>query len=258
MRYFDTHCHLDFPDYDKDREEVIKRAKESGVEYMVNVGVNVESSKKCIDIAKKYDFIFATCGIHPSEVDKCNESDLKEIKRIGKNKKVVAIGEIGLDFYYGKDNKEKQIEIFISQLKIASDLSLPVIIHQRESKNEIIEVFEKMKRNLSEKIVFHCFGFDEKLAQYCEENGFFISFTGIITFKNASGVRKIAKNFHLERIMAETDSPYLSPSPLRGKRNEPVRVRYIVEEIANQKGRDIKEISEKIFCNSINFFSIPH
>jgi len=258
MRYFDTHCHLDFPDYKKDREEVIKRAKESGVEYMVNVGVNVESSKKCIDIAKKYDFIFAACGIHPSEVDKYSIDNLKGIEKIGKNEPVVAIGEIGLDFYYGKDNKEKQIEIFTSQLKIASDLSLPVIIHQRESKDEIIEVLEKMKGNLSEKIVFHCFGSDEKLAQYCEENGFFISFTGIITFKNASGVRKVAKNFPLERIMAETDSPYLSPSPLRGKRNEPARVRYIVEEIANQKGRDIKEISEKIFSNSINFFPIRH
>jgi len=257
MRYFDTHCHLDFPDYDKDREEVIKRAKEGGVEYIVNVGVNVESSKKCIDISSKYDFIFAACGIHPSEVDKCSKSDLKEIEKIGRDKKVVAIGEIGLDFYYGKDNKEKQIEIFTSQLKIASDLSLPVIIHQRESRDEIIEILEKMKGNLSEKIVFHCFGSDEKLAQYCEKNGFFISFTGIITFKNASGVRKIAKNFHLERIMAETDSPYLSPSPLRGKRNEPARVRYIVEEIANQKCMPIKEISDVIFVNSVKFFSIP-
>ncbi|RKY29798.1 MAG: hydrolase TatD, partial [Candidatus Omnitrophota bacterium] len=136
-------------------------------------------------------------------------------------------------------------------------LSLPVIIHQRESRDEIIEVVEKMKGNLPEKIVFHCFGSDEKLAQYCEENGFFISFTGIITFKNASGVKKIAKNFHLERIMAETDSPYLSPSPLRGKRNEPARVRYIVEEIANQKCMPIKEISDVIFVNSVKFFSIP-
>ena len=257
MRYFDTHCHLDFPDYDNDRDEVIKRSEKQGVEYIINVGVNLESSKKSIKIANRYKFIFVAVGIHPSDVSQSEKKDIFEIEKLAKEKKVVSIGEIGLDFYYNKDNKEKQKEIFIIQLKVASENSLPVIIHQRESKEEIIEILEKMNKNLPEKIVFHCFGEDDEFAKYCKEKNFYISFTGIITFKNASGIREVAQNFPLEKVMAETDSPYLSPSPFRGKRNEPSNVRYIIEEIANQKKQSIAEVAKTIFNNSITFFSIP-
>ena len=257
MKYFDTHCHLDFPDYDSDRDKVIEKSKNEGIEYIINVGVNVESSKKSIEIASRYKFIFVGVGIHPSDVYQCNKKDIFEIEKLSKEKKVVAIGEIGLDFYYNKDNREKQTEFFITQLKIASENLLPVIIHQRESKEEVIEILEKMNKNLPEKIVFHCFGEDNVFAKYCKEKNFYISFTGIITFKNANGIREIAKDFPLEKIMSETDSPYLSPTPFRGKRNEPSNVRYIVEEIANQKKQSIEEVSNVIFKNSITFFSIP-
>lgn len=252
MRYFDTHCHLDFDDFEKDRDEVIKRAKESGVEFIINVGTNIERSKKVVEISENYDFVFASIGIHPLDVSNYKIEDLKEIEKLAKNKKVVAIGETGLDFYYSKENKEKQRDFFIAQVEIAFKYSLPLIIHQRESKNEIIEIIEKIKLPL--KVVFHCFGGDLNFAEYCNRKGFYISFTGILTFKNAKNVKEVAKFYPVERIMAETDAPFLSPEPFRGKRNEPFMVKYIVNEIAKLKeGEKIEDI---IFENSLSFFNI--
>jgi len=254
MKYFDTHCHLDFEQFDNDRDEVIKRAKESNVEYILNVGTNIESSKKVIEISEKYDFIYSSIGIHPLDVKDYKIDDLKEIEKLAKNKKVKAIGETGLDFYYSKDNKEKQRDFFISQVEIALKYNLPLIIHQRESKNEIIEIIEKIK--MPDKVVFHCFGGDTKLSEYCNKKGFFISFTGILTFKNAKNVKEVAKNYPVERIMVETDAPFLAPVPYRGKRNEPFMVKYIVEEIAKLKMMDNHLIADIIFKNSVNFFGI--
>jgi len=252
MKYFDTHCHLDFEQFDKDRDEVIKRAKENNVEYILNVGTDIESSKKVIEISEKYDFIYSSVGIHPLNVSEYNIQDLKEIEKLVKHNKVKAIGETGLDFYYSKENKEKQKDFFVAQVEIAGKYNLPLIIHQRESKNELIEIIEKVK--LPEKVVFHCFGGDNQLSEYCNKKGFFISFTGILTFKNAKNVKEVAKNYPVERIMVETDAPFLAPVPHRGKRNEPFMVKYIVEEISKLKKMDINELAEIIFKNSLNFF----
>ena len=254
MKYFDTHCHLDFEQFDKDRDEVIKRAKENNVEYMINVGTNIDSSKKVIEIPEKYDFIYSSVGIHPLDVSEYNIQDLKEIEKLAKNRKVKAIGETGLDFYYSKENKEKQKDFFIGQVEIAGKYNLPLIIHQRESKNELIEIIEKIK--LPEKVVFHCFGGDTQLSEYCNKKGFFISFTGILTFKNAKNVKGVAKNYPVEKIMVETDAPFLAPTPYRGKRNEPFMVKYIVDEIADLKMIDKDLTTDIIFKNSVNFFEI--
>ena len=254
MKYFDTHCHLDFEQFDKDRDEVIKRAKENNVEYILNVGTNIDSSKKVIEIAEKYDFIYSSVGIHPLDVSEYNIQDLKEIEKLAKNRKVKAIGETGLDFYYSKENKEKQKDFFIAQVEIAGKYNLPLIIHQRESKNELIEIIEKIK--LPEKVVFHCFGGDTQLSEYCNKKEFFISFTGILTFKNAKNVKGVAKNYPVEKIMVETDAPFLAPTPYRGKRNEPFMVKYIVDEIADLKMIDKDLTADIIFKNSVNFFEI--
>ena len=254
MKYFDTHCHLDFEQFDKDRDEVIKRAKENNVEYMINVGTNIDSSKKVIEIAEKYDFIYSSVGIHPLDVSEYNIQDLEEIEKLAKNRKVKAIGETGLDFYYSKENKEKQKDFFIAQVEIAGKYNLPLIIHQRESKNELIEIIEKIK--LPEKVVFHCFGGDNQLSEYCNKKGFFISFTGILTFKNAKNVKEVAKNYPVEKIMVETDAPFLAPTLYRGKRNEPFMVKYIVDEIADLKMIDKDLTTDIIFKNSVNFFEI--
>ncbi len=254
MKYFDTHCHLDFEQFNYDRDEVIKRAKESNVEYILNVGTNIESSKKVIEISEKYDFIYSSVGIHPLDVSEYNIKDLKEIEKLAKLEKVKAIGETGLDFYYSKENKEKQKDFFIGQIEIAGKYNIPLIIHQRESKNELIDLIEKIR--MPKKVVFHCFGGDSQLAEYCNKKGFFISFTGILTFKNAKNVREVAKNYPIEKIMVETDAPFLAPVPYRGKRNEPFMVKYIVEEIANLKIFDKNLVADIIFKNSVNFFGI--
>ncbi|MCM8818237.1 MAG: TatD family hydrolase [Candidatus Omnitrophica bacterium] len=252
MKYFDTHCHLDFDQFDNDREEVVKRAKEQGVEYILNVGTNIESNKKVIEIAKNYDFIYSSIGIHPLDVDKVKIEDLKEIEKLVKSEKVIAIGEVGLDFYYSKDKMEKQKEFFIGQIEIAGKYNLPLIIHQRESKNQLIEIIENIK--MPEKVVFHCFGGDLDLARYCLGKNFYISFTGILTFKNAKNVREVAKFYPIEKIMVETDAPFLAPEPFRGKRSEPFMVKYIVDQLAKLKEKDINEITDLIFKNSIKFF----
>ena len=255
MRLFDTHCHLDFPQFDKDRAQVIKRAIDSGVVFMVNVGVDIESSKKSIEIASKYPFIFASAGIHPNEVENFKISDLKKIEEFGKGKKVIAIGETGLDYHYGKNLSNKQKDFFIGQIEIAGELNLPLIIHQREAVEDMIEIIEKKK--FPRRVVFHCFDGDENLLEICEERGFYISITGIVTFPGASRIREAVKRFPSSRILAETDSPFLSPVPLRGRRNEPGNVRYIVEKIAELKREKVGILGEKIFLNSVEFFSIP-
>jgi len=254
VKYFDTHCHIDFSHFDRDREEVIKRAKDMGVVYIVDVGIDVETTKKAIELAEKYEFIYASAGIHPSEVNNSSENALNEMETLAKNKKVVAIGETGLDYHYSGIIKEKQKEFFKAQIEIARKLNLPLIIHQRESKEDLIKILEES--DLPEKIVFHCFGGDGELAKYCEERGFYISFTGIVTFKNALKVKEVAKNYPVEKIMAETDAPFLSPHPFRGKRNEPMFVKYIIKEIAELKGVNLEKISEIIFTNSLHFFNL--
>ncbi|MCM8804881.1 MAG: TatD family hydrolase [Candidatus Omnitrophica bacterium] len=253
MKFFDTHSHLDFEQFDIDREEVIKRAKSYGVEYILNVGTNIESSKKVIEIAEKYDFIYASCGIHPLDVSNYKIEDLKEIEKLSKNRKVIAIGETGFDFYYSKENREKQKEFFIAQIEISGKYNLPLIVHQRESKNEIIEIIEKIK--LPEKVVFHCFGGDLNFAQYCLKKNFYISFTGILTFKNAKMVKEVCKFYPIEKIIVETDAPFLAPCPFRGKRNEPFMIKYIIEEISKIKEANLEKISDTIFENSLSFFN---
>ncbi|MCM8777414.1 MAG: TatD family hydrolase, partial [Candidatus Omnitrophica bacterium] len=204
-------------------------------------------------LSEKYPSVYSAVGIHPLDVKDVSISDISEIEKLAKNKKVVGIGETGLDFYYGRDTEEKQKEFFVAHIEIAGKLGLPLIIHQRNSRDEVIDICERYK--LPEKVVFHCFGGDMVLATYCKKKNFYISFTGTITFKNASDVRAVCKEYPLEMIMAETDAPFLAPSPFRGKRNDPSKVKYIVDMIASVKGMDIK-CATKILNNSKIFFGI--
>jgi TatD DNase family protein len=252
--YVDTHCHIDFNDFDKDRDHVLKRAEEEGVNYIIDIGIDIQTSRKAVELAEKKDFIYAVCGIHPSDVQKLDVSQLKEIEQLAKSKKVVGIGETGLDFSRSREFEKEQIDFFKAQVNLAGKLNLPLIIHQRDAKNEILDILETVQ--LPEKVVMHCFGGDSELADYCEKKNIYVSFTGIVTFKNAKLVKKAAEKFPLEKIMAETDAPFLSPHPYRGKRNEPARVRFIVEEIARLKKKDRNETAKIIFDNSLHFFKI--
>lgn len=251
--YIDTHCHLNFPDFDADRDEVIKNFLKEGVTDVVNIGTYVETSRKSLDLAENYPFIHPTAGIHPTHVKDLSLSPaMKEIEQIARNEKIVGIGETGLDYYYGREYEEKQKDFFIAHIDIAGKLGLPLIVHQRDSRKEVINILEK--NTLPEKVVFHCFGGDRVLADYCRQKGFYISFTGIVTFKKTDDVKRIAGEYTIEKIMVETDAPYLAPEPFRGKRNEPAMVRYIVEVIASIRGMELQECAGQILRNSRDFF----
>ena len=252
--YIDTHCHLDFPDFDNDREEVINQAIKEGVVAIINPGSSVEKSRSSVALSQRYPFIYSAVGIHPLDVKKCSISALSDIEKLAKNEKVVGIGETGIDFYYGRETEEKQKDFFVAHIEIAGKLNLPLIVHQREGRDEVIDICERYK--MPEKVVFHCFGGDSLMADYCRNKGFYISFTGIITFKNAGDVREVCKGYPLEMIMAETDAPFLAPVPFRGQRNDPSKVRYIVEMLAGVKGIPVGECADIILKNSKRFFRI--
>lgn len=254
MDYIDTHCHLNFPEFDNDREEVVAEVIKEGIVAIINPGSSVEKSESAVLLSEKYPSVYSAVGIHPLDVKGVSLSDISEIEKLAKREKVVGIGETGLDFYYGRETEAKQKDFFIAHIDIAGRLNLPLIVHQRQSRDEVIDICEKYK--LPEKVVFHCFGGDKVMAEYCIKRGFYISFTGTITFKNADDVRAVCKEYPIDMVMAETDAPFLAPSPFRGKRNDPSKVKYIVEMIASVKGIDIKSCAEKVLNNSKLFFGI--
>ena len=252
--YIDTHCHLDFPDFNEDREILLKNSKKDNLYSIINVGTNLSSSVYSVELASRYDLVKAVVGVHPSEAQDFEPTVMKEICELAKNSNVVGIGETGLDYYRGKNFAEKQKELLRRHIQLAGMLNLPLVVHQRDSRDELIDIFEK--EQLPSKVVFRCFGGDKIMAEYCSKKGFYVSFTGIITFRKADDIREVCLEYPIERIMAETDSPFLSPVPYRGKRNDPSKVRYVVEKIAEIKGGNLESLREMILVNSKKFFNI--
>lgn len=251
--FIDTHCHLDFPEFDIDRDEVIKRAQERGIGYIINIGAHLESSKKSLELAKAHDLIYAVIGIHPHDADAFNESARNSIKSFLKEKKVVAVGEIGLDYYRNLSSVENQKRAFSGLLGLAKDYNLPVVIHCRQAEHDVLGI---LKDFLPIKAVVHCFSGGPDFLKGCLDKDFFISFTCNITYKKAQGLRDIVKAVPLERIMLETDAPYLSPEGLRGKRNEPCNVKVAAEEIARIKGEQVQRVAEITTNNAKEFFNL--
>lgn len=250
----DTHCHLDFPEFDADRASVIARAKSCGVDYIINVGSNIVSSKNSVELAKKYDFIYAAVGIHPHDADSISSNDLIELEDLAKDPKVKAIGEIGLDYYRNLSSQENQKKIFQGIILISKKLNLPLIIHNRASDKDTLEI---LKKYLPLKCVVHCFSGDEEFLNQCLDLGFFISFTANITYKNASKLREVVKITPLEKIFIETDAPYLVPQVYRGqKKNEPAFVKFVAQEIANIKNEAIEKVVLVTSSNARGFFKI--
>ncbi|TBR17325.1 TatD family deoxyribonuclease [bacterium] len=249
----DTHCHLDFPEYDTDRDEVIERAKAAGVEYIVNVGSSIEGSRRSVDLAKKYPGVYAVVGIHPHEADSVTEETKEEIKALSAKDKVVAIGEAGLDYYRNFSKAENQKPLFIFHIKLAKEKKLPLVMHARQAEADTLDI---IKANMSFKGVIHCFSGDEKFLKSCLDLGLYVSFTCNVTYKKAGNLRDIVKLVPLERLMLETDCPYLSPEGSRGKRNEPMQVGLLAREIAAIKGLTFEEISSATTENAGNLFGI--
>lgn len=249
----DTHCHLDFPEFDADRDEVIRRAKEQGISYVINIGSSLQGSKKSVELAQKYASIYATVGIHPHEADSFTPETLKTISQLAKEKKVVAIGEIGLDYFKHYCEPRNQLSVFTQLLKTAKDFNLPLVIHTRCAQADTLRI---LKEAAPVKGVMHCFSGDKIFLEECLDLGFFVSFTCNITYKKADSLRELLKRVPLDRLLLETDAPFLPPQELRGRRNEPLFVKNLAQEIALIKETAFENIAEATTANAKQFFSL--
>ena len=228
----DSHCHLNFPNLRSNIDTIVTRCRDKGITKLLTINTNPKDFKDHLSLIKKYDNIFIAYGIHPQEVNNESELSIKDIEMNIDNSKLVALGETGLDFYHSIEFKSQQIQIFESHIKASIKFDLPIIIHQRESENDIMKILKKYK-NDNLKIVFHCFTGSKKLLDFCLQNNYYISLSGIVTFKNAGDLRDIIKNVSMSHLLIETDSPYLTPMPMRGRENEPSYVRHTAEYLAN-------------------------
>ena len=258
MKFFDNHAHLDDEKFDEDREEIIEKIHKDEIDKFVSAGYSLESSKKSIELSEKYDFIYSTCGVSPNDIPQTEEElwkELEEIKKIAKeNKKVVAIGEIGLDYHWNTENKELQKKAFIEQIKIANELNLPIVIHTREAVMDTIDILKNYK--VIKKGVFHCCPLNRELVKEALKLDFYISFAGPVTFKNSRNAEEIVNMIPEDRILIETDSPYLSPEPLRGKSNDSSNVKYIARKIADFRKVPLERIAEVTYKNAINIYNL--
>ncbi|RAK06648.1 TatD DNase family protein [Halanaerobium saccharolyticum] len=243
MRLIDTHAHLDFDDYNRDREEVFKRAREIGVEKIVNIGADLEGSRRAVELAEKYDDIYAAVGIHPHEADSVNQKSLAEIIKLAASSRVKAIGECGLDFYYDNSPRQTQKEAFKKQLDLALELKLPVVVHSREAIAETLKIIDQTA-DFAENLIFHCYAYGPEEIEEIIKRDYYVAFGGLITFKNAQPIRDALKKMPLNRILLETDAPYLTPAPNRGKRNEPAYLEHIVKKAAEVKGIRAEEMGK--------------
>ncbi len=255
MKLFDTHAHLDDARFDEDREAVIAQCIEEGVDLILNAGSNIATSKTSVQMAEKHDIIYASVGVHPHDAASMENSTIEELAVMAVNPKVKAIGEIGLDYYYDFSPREVQKQRFVEQIDLARQLKLPVIVHDRDSHGDVMDIF---KKNNIKQVggVLHSFSGSIEMAKECLKLGLYISISGPITFKNAVKTVEVVKEIPIDMLLIETDSPYLTPVPYRGKRNYPGYVRYVAEKIAEIKGISIEEVAQKTMENGKRFFNI--
>lgn len=255
MKIFESHAHYDDNQFDQDREELLDEIKKEGITKLVSAGYSKEGSIKTIELSQKYDFIYSTVGISPNDIEENYLEDIEEIERLiqQKNKKIIAVGEIGLDYHYDTD-KNMQKDAFIKQIQIANKYNLPIVIHTRDAVMDTIQILKENPVN--KKGVFHCCPFNRELVKEALKLGFYISFSGTVTFKNSKNAEEIVKMVPNDRFLIETDSPYLSPEPNRGKRNDSRNLKYIIKKIAIFKEKTEEEIAELSYNNAMNIFNI--
>lgn len=253
--YVDVHCHLSFPDYDHDRDEVICEMTAAGISLLVDPGIDVETSRKSIELAAAHPMIYANVGLHPHETSTALSPDIyDELARLAMAPKVVAIGEIGLDYHYPDCNPGRQQEAFRMMLRMARTLDLPVVIHCREAWDDLFMILDEEKHSALRGIM-HCFSGDTDIAERCTSLGFMLSIPGTVTYKRSS-LPEIIRNIPLDRLLTETDSPYLSPVPYRGKRNRPAHVCLVTQAIASLRNMTIVETAQRIAANAASIFGI--
>jgi len=255
MMLFDTHAHLNDEQFSKDLTEVVKRANEAGVTRIANVGYDFPSSLEAIKIAKKFEGMYAVIGVHPHDASTLDEDILYKLKVYARETEVVAIGEIGLDYYRNLSPKEIQQEAFRKQIRLAAELKKPIVIHDRDAHEDTVHILREEKGGENGGIL-HCFSGSWEMARQCMSLGFHISIAGPVTYSNANKLLEIAKLVPLDRLLVETDCPYLSPHPYRGKRNEPARVRLVAEKIAELRKISLEELAEATTRNALTVYQI--
>jgi TatD DNase family protein len=244
---FDSHAHYDDSQFDEDRHLVLKEIQEKGVIGVLNCGSDLKSLDATIEMINKYDFIYGAVGIHPEYANVVSEELIEKLKGLCKNSKVRAIGEIGLDYYWEENPpRDIQKQAFRKQMQLARELKLPVVIHDREAHQDTLEI---MKEFSDVKGVVHCFSGSVEFAKECLKLGYYIGITGVVTFKNAKVIKEVVKTVPLEKLLVETDCPYMAPTPFRGKRNQSDYIQYIIQEIATLKNLTIKEVEEFVENN---------
>ena len=251
---FDTHAHYDDKSFLADRDEIISSFTENGVKYAVTVGTNLKLSEKSIEIAEKHKNIYASVGIHPEFANECNDEAIEVLRKLSSHEKVVAIGEAGLDYHW-EDNPPKEIQkdCFIKQIELANSLSLPIIIHNRDSTADMLDI---LKKHTPEKAIIHCVSVSPEIAKELIKMGFYISFAGTVTFKNANKLKEVAQIVPFDKLLIETDSPYLSPEPKRGKRNDSRNVFYVAKCLAEIKGVTQDYIEDITTRNAMDVYNI--
>jgi TatD DNase family protein len=251
----DSHCHIDDTRFDADREVMMTRARAEGIEHFVTIGCDLETSRAAVALAEGHPFVSATVGVHPHEVKLIQEPWYDQLRLLARSVRVVAYGEIGLDYHYDHSPRDVQRIRFREQIQLARELKLPIVIHTREAQEDTIMILKEEKASELGG-VFHCFSGDAWLAKDALDLGFYLSFSGVITFQNAVMLREIVKTVPLDRILVETDSPYLTPAPYRGKRNEPAYVRQVAEKIAEIHGVGVEKVGEVTSENTRRIFHI--
>lgn len=253
MAIIDTHAHLTDEAFDDDRLFIIRDLSNFNVKAVINPGCNVKDSKMAVELAEEFDNFYAQVGIHPEEVSRLGDNDLEIIENLAQNPKVVAIGEIGLDYYWRDDNKDEQKEVFIKQLEMARRLDLPVVVHTRDVGEDAYEILKDF-RDL--KVQIHCFSESLDLLDKYMDLGFFISIGGVVTFSNGENEKLAASHVDINRLMLETDSPYLTPEPYRGLRNDPRKIIEVAREIAKLRGMKLKKLEKRTSKNAEEFFGL--
>jgi len=257
MELIDTHCHLTFNDLARDVEAVLVRSRQAGVTGWITVGTDLQENQKAIELAERHENMYAAVGIHPHEAKDVTARTLTELKALAQNQKVVAIGEAGLDFHYDFSPPQDQKRAFAQQLIIAAELNLPVIIHCRDAFHQTLEILDEYRTSV-EKVVFHCFSGSAQQAKVVLDKGFYISFTGVVTFKNAEATRQAAGIVPLDRLMLETDCPYMSPEPMRKQKiNEPALMVHTAKCLAELKEMDFSNFAQAVTATTKAFFAIP-
>lgn len=251
---FETHAHYDDEQFDLDREELLSSMPEQGVGTIVNVSATYESCRRVVDLVQKYPFMYAAVGIHPDEVGSLNEERFQQMKELCKQEKVVAVGEIGLDYYWDNESHDVQKEWFVRQLDLARALNLPVLIHSREAAADTMEIMKEHGQGL--RGVIHCYSYSKEQAKEYVKMGYYIGVGGVVTFKNARKLKETVEEIPLTSIVLETDCPYLAPVPFRGKRNNSSYIKYVAEEIAEIKGISYEAVVEQTEKNARDLYNL--